>query len=141
MKHLIRLAFFIAASVSLANVSISMATPIFKHTVCYYSFDMERYVPFNEQSMHTADCYAISDDEFSQIVSFLKDAPTADASSAYQANSLKALIYNDSSKMYVDENGIVKIDESTFKIAGAKSMRNIIQTIIKNKPKLPRSKN
>ena len=124
----------------LSNTPTCEAATLKSNTTCYYSFDMERYVPFNEQSMHTAECYVISDDEFSKIVSFIKEAPTADASSTYQASSLKALIYNGSSKMYVDENGIVKIDDSTFKKAGAKSMRNLIQSIIKNKPKLPQKR-
>ena len=39
-----------------------------------------------------------------------------------------------------DENGIVKIDGLIYKNAGANSMRNLIQSIIKNKPKLPQKR-
>ena len=101
---------------------------------------MERIVPFNEPSIHTAECYAITDDEFESVNKFLKDSPTAEDSTKYQSTSLKAMIYNDSTKMYVDENGIVKINGFIYKNAGAKSMRNLIQSIIKNKPKLPQKR-
>ena len=124
----------------LSNTPICEAATLKPNTICYYSFDMERIVPFNEPSIHTAECYAITDDEFESVNKFLKNSPTAEDSTKYQSTSLKAMIYNDSTKMYVDENGIVKIDGLIYKNAGAKSMRNLIQSIIKNKPKLPQKR-
>lgn len=127
----------IAFALFLANAGIAVAEPRTKNIVCYYSFDMERIIPFNEPSIHTAECYAITDGEFESVNKFLKESPTAEDSTKYQSTNLKAMIYNDSTKMYVDENGIVKIDGVIYKNAGAKSMRSLIQSIIKNKPKLP----
>ena len=124
----------------LSNTPTCEAATLKSNTICYYSFDMERIVPFNEPSIHTAECYAITDDEFESVNKFLKNSPAAEDSTKYQSTSLKAMIYNDSTKMYVDENGIVKIDGLIYKNAGAKSMRNLIQSIIKNKPKLPQKR-
>ena len=141
MTYLVKSFALIASALFLANAGITVAEPRTKNIVCYYSFDMERIIPFNEPSIHTAECYAITDGEFESVKKFLKESPTAEDSIEYQSTNIKAMIYNDSIKMYVDGNGIVKIDESTFKKGGAKSMRSLIQSIIKNKPVLPRSRN
>ena len=140
MMRLIKLIVFTAVILSSTNISISQASSATKYTVCYFPFDIDRYVPYSELSIHIANCYAISDNEFRLIDDLIKKLPIPEDSIKYDSQNLKVKIFNDATTIYIDYQGIVKIGDTEYKNAGVKKTENLIRPILKGKRSLPRKK-
>ena len=140
MMRLIKLIVFTAVILSSTNISISQASSATKYTVCYFPFDIDRYVPYSELSIHIANCYAISDDEFRLIDDSIKKLPIPEDSIKYDSQNLKVKIFNDATTIYIDYQGVVKISNEEYKNAGVKKTEDLIRPILKGKRSLPRKK-
>lgn len=140
MMRLIKLIVFTAVILSSTNISISQASSATKYTVCYFPFDIDRYVPYSELSIHIANCYAISDDEFRLIDDSIKKLPPPDEAVKYDSQNLKVKIFNDATTIYIDYQGVVKIGNEEYKNAGVKKTEDLIRPILKGKRSLPRKK-
>ena len=124
-------------SLNILNSAIASPTT---YTACYFPFDVDRYVPFSEQSIQIANCYAISDDEFHLIDDSIKKLPPPDEAVKYDSQNLKMKIFNDATTIYIDYQGIVKIGNKEYKNAGVKKIEELIGPILKEKRSLPRKK-
>ena len=131
---------FLFAPLLLIDISNSKEVSPLAYTVCYFSFDLERYAPFEERTIHASRCYLITDAEFEKINSLIKASPTPDHLTQYNPSNSKVFIYSSTRKIYVDDAGIVKMEDQTFKNVGVFKMKELIQSIIKGKRALPQQK-
>ena len=88
-------------SLLLIDISNSKEVSPPAYTVCYFSFDLERYAPSEERTIHASRCYLITDAEFEKINSLIKASPTPDHLTQYNPSNSKVFIYNSTRKIYV----------------------------------------
>lgn len=133
---------FFATAIALCSLNIpnSQAASPIANTACYYSFDIDRYVPFSEQNIHTSSCYAVTDDELQRINNFIQEAQPPSDSEKYNSQNLKVAIYSSTTQIFIDHQGIAKIDGTTYKNLGATQTKKVIRLIFDTKRKLPQKR-
>ena len=118
MKYVI-LAFFWVISISAHSFGIL-------DKVYYFPFNIDRLVPFNEDSINSARDVNFKSSDFKKLLFIIDNATQLKNCDIYNQDNVRVKIIEDNLIIYIDKNGVAKIDKTLCKLVDKSKIDEVV---------------